>query len=117
MSRTRSSGLRKRADIVVALMGKRGDLRSQDLAVNVARLGFLGKDDRHAEMLRGDASDADARSLDGQDFGDAPVAEAAIELLAQLIDERDIRLMVQKGIDLEHLTVLDAAAFQNSLFQ
>ena len=64
----RAEEARRHDDIVVALMGKRGDLGGQDFAVDVARLGLLGEDNRHAEMLCGDARDADARSLDGSGF-------------------------------------------------
>ena len=104
-------------DVVVALMGEGGDLRGQDFTVDVARLCFLGEYHRNTKMLRGDACDSDAGSLDGQDFGDAAVTEAAEELLAQFIDQRNVHLMIEESVDLEHIAVLDAAAFQNGIFQ
>ena len=98
-------------------MGEGGDLRGQHLPVNIAGLCFFSEHNRYAEMLCSDTCNANTRCLNGQNLGHTLVTETPEKLLAKLVDECHVHLMIQKGIDLEDITVFDASALQNGVFQ
>ena len=103
--------------IVNLLMGEGLHFGVVYIPVDIDTLGLLGKYYRHVEILRRNAGDADAGSLDGQDLGDLVRGEAAAEFLSDLIDQVNIHLVVEKAVYLQYISRLYNAVSSNTFFQ
>ena len=98
-------------------MGVGLDLGGVLIAVQVDALGFLGKYHRNAEVLGGYAGDADAGCLDREDLIHLSVSEHALKFFADLVNERDIHLVIQKTVYFQDVARTYLTVFQNSLFE
>ena len=88
-------------DLVGAALRVAADLRAVLLAVEVLGLGLAGEHDGHVAKVRGgDARDADAGGLDGQDLVDLLAGEQARPLGAHLVIEGDVALVVEEAVHL-----------------
>ncbi len=88
------------------------------VAVKVDGLRLLGEHHRHiAEMLGGDAGDADAGSLDGQDLVDLLACEMLGPCRSHTVEQAHIALVVKKRVHLEHVAFLDCSLALNALFE
>ena len=97
-------------------MGEGFHLCHIHIAVQVDGLGLLGKHHGNAEFLGDEGRNADTGSFDGHNLGDGLVTEAALEFPADLFHQRNVHLVVQKAVHLQHITGLDDAVLHNSLF-
>ena len=81
--------------------------RHKHVARNIPRFRLLREYDRHVEILGDDAGDADTGRLDGEDPGYIHSCEPACEFLANLVEQRDIHLVVQERPHLENIARKD----------
>ena len=104
-------------DLIIAAIGIGVYGGGENVAVDVAALGFFGEHDRDAEMPRRHAGDGDAGRLDRQDLVDAVVFKNAVEFGPDRIQQLDVQLVVQKTVHLQHIAGADLPLLQNTLFQ
>ena len=92
-------------DIIGTLaLGEGLDLADVHVPGDVLGLVFLGKDHGGVAKGRGgQASNANARSLDGQDPVHGTSLESLPERLADGLEKRHIHLVVQEAVDLQYL--------------
>ena len=64
---------------------------------------LAGEDHRHAQLQAGQYRRGDPRGFDGHDLGDTGRGEALGEFPADGLHQLGIDLVVEEGIDLEHL--------------
>ena len=105
-------------DRVLLLLGKGVDGRGILLAVEVDGLRLLGKDNRHtAKMLSRDAGHANARSLNRQDLVDLDTLEQTGPLGAHVVEQLNVALVVEEGINLKDVTGLYDAVMANTILK
>ena len=68
-------------------------------------------------MPRCHTGNGNAGGFDGQDFVDAVVFKNSIEFGANLIQQSDVKLMVQKAIYFKYVSGTNLSVLQNPLFQ
>ena len=98
-------------------MGKGFDLRFEHGRGNVLRLCFFRKQHGAIEILRSNAGNADAGGFDREDLVDAVIRKKPVKLLADLVEQTDIHLMIQKGIHFQDITRKKLSVLQDSFFQ
>ena len=105
-------------DGVLPLLGEGVDAGRVLVAVKVDGLGLLGEDHRHVpEVAGGQAGDADAGCLDGQNLVDPVTGEQAGPFSAHVVEEPHVALMVEEGVHLEYIARLDRALAADSLLK
>ena len=103
--------------MVGALVGEGEGVGGVLVSGDVDALGLLGEEDGDVEAECGDGGHGDAAGLDGEDFGDAAVLEAAFEFLADLSCDVDVDEVVEEVVDLEDVSVLEDAVVEDFLFE
>ena len=88
-----------------------------EAAVQIEGLGFFGKYNRYAEILRCDTCDADTGGFDGEDLGDGFICKEAFEFFTNFIDKCDVHLMIQKAVYFQYMSRPDLAVLQNLFLQ
>ena len=104
-------------DIINFLVGEGLDLRLVVVVVQVDAHGLFGKHHRHVELTGHHSRDADAAGLDGEHLVDGFAVEQALPLLCHLAEQRDVHLMVDEAVHLEHVALTDDAVFADAVFQ
>ena len=67
-------------------------------------------------MLCHDTGDSDPGRFDGKDLINLLSFESFLEFLSNLIKQRDIHLMVQETVHLEHISILYNSILQYTFF-
>ena len=98
-------------------MGKGLHLGGVHLTGDVLGLVLFGKNHRTVEKLRRDTGDPNARSLNRQDLVHVAVCKSALKFFADLREEIDVHLVIQKTVHLQHVGALDLPIFANSFLQ
>ena len=70
------------------------------ILIHIATASFFSKNYGNLKKHGSNAGNANARSLDGEDFVDGTVGELALKLLTQLCNKGHINLVIQKAIHL-----------------
>ena len=104
-------------DIIDFLVGEGLDLRLVVVVVQVDAHGLFGEHHRHVELAGHHSRDADAAGLDGEHLVDGFAVEQALPLLCHLAEQRDVHLMVDEAVHLEHVALTDDAVFADAVFQ
>ena len=105
-------------DAVVAAVGVGVDLGAVLAAVQVDRLGLAREDHGHvAKLLGGDAGEADAGGLDGQDLVDGLAVEQSAPLLGHVRVQLDVAAVVEEAVDLEHIALTDDSLTRDALLE
>ncbi|MCY1432533.1 hypothetical protein D9M71_485340 [compost metagenome] len=104
-------------DGALHLLGEGVHLCAQQRAGERQRLLLAREHQRHAQRQCGHQRRGDARDLDGHHLVDALVAEAASEFGADPLHQHGIDLMVEEGVDLQHLLGEHDAVLADLLFQ
>ncbi|MNP30745.1 hypothetical protein D3C76_1238320 [compost metagenome] len=90
-------------DGAFGLLGEGEHLGDQQVALQGQRLELAGEDHRNAQLQAGHDRRGDAGSLDGDDLGDALALEAFGEFMADLLHQQRVDLVVEEGVDFQHL--------------
>ena len=69
-------------------------------------MGLLGKHQRHTQGPGHRVGNGDAGGFDGQHLGNVRPCKAPQEFFTQLFDQRDIHLVIQKAVHLQHIAGL-----------
>ena len=104
-------------DIINFLVGEGLDLRLVVVVVQVDAHGLFGEHHRHVELAGHHSRDADAAGLDGEHLVDGLAIEQALPLLCHLAEQRNVHLMVDEAVHLEHVALTDDAVFADAVFQ
>ena len=104
-------------DIINFLVGEGLNLRLVVVVVQVDAHGLFGEHHRHVELAGHHSRDADAAGLDGEHLVDGFAVEQALPLLCHLAEQRDVHLMVDEAVHLEHVALTDDAVFADAVFQ
>ena len=75
-------------------MGKGFYFCGVNIAGDIQRARFLGKDNRDVKVTRGNAGNGNAGGFDGQNFIDLSISELALKFLPDFLQQRDIDLVV-----------------------
>ena len=97
-------------------MGKGFHLRNEHITVDIDGLGLLGKDHRNAKLLGNKGRNTNAGGLNGQHLIHPLVAKTALKLPSNFFHQRNIHLVIQKAIHLQHITGFDDTILYDSLF-
>ena len=97
--------------IINFFVGKGFDSCMINLAVNIDTLSLFCKYYRYMKILSGNTGNADAGSLDGQDFGDLFTWKPSAELLSDFVDQINIHLMIQKAVYFQYIAWFYHAIF------
>ena len=98
-------------------MGEGFHLGHIHLAFDVDALGFFGENHGHAEFPGHRIGDGDAGGLNGEHLGNRDIGESAFEFPADLVQQGDIHLVVQKTVHLQNMTGFDNSVFAYSFFK
>ena len=104
-------------DVVDAAMGVAFHLGCPDIAGNVLGLALFGKNKRTPELLRCNTSDAYAGCLNGKNLIYAATLIKAQPFPGHFLKQRDVHLMIEKAVNLQHIVRLYDSVFQNAFFQ
>ena len=113
----RGEELFRNDDVVDLFVGEGLDLGLIVVIVQIDAHGLLGEDHRHIELAGDHGSDADAAGLDGQHLVDGLARKQTLPLLCHLPEQRDIHLMIDKAVHLQHIALADDAVSPNPIFQ
>ncbi len=78
---------------------------------------LAGEDHRHAQLQAGHDGRRNAGGFDGDDLGDAGIAEQAGEFLPDGLHQHGIDLVVEERVDLEYPVGKHDALTANLIFQ
>ena len=88
------------------------------LAIKVDGLRLAREDHGGVVEARGcDAGNANARGLDGQNLVDRPAGKAPRPLVTHVRVQRDIALVIEKAVHLEHIALADDALLLDPLLE
>ena len=104
-------------DGALGLLGEGEHLGDVQVVLQGQRLVLAGEDHRDAQLQAGHDRRGDAGSLDGDDLGDALVAEAHGERVTDLLHQLRVDLVVEKGVDLEYVLGKDDAFRADFVFE
>ena len=109
--------LAEMAMVLSVCLVKENTLEMYRLSLQGQRLVLAGEDHRDAQLQAGHDRRGDAGSLDGDDLGDALVAEAHGERVTDLLHQLRVDLVVEKGVDLEYVLGKDDAFRADFVFE
>ena len=98
--------------IIYFLMCEGFYLGTVHFTIKIQTLGFFGKNDRYIKILCGNTGNTDAGCLNSEDFSNRTICETSFKLFADLVDESNIHLMIQKTVYLQNISW-----FYDSIFQ
>lgn len=101
--------------LILALVRKGLYLCHINVTVDVDALRLLCKNNRNMKMACYDTGDADAGSLDGENFVDRLALKTALKFLAHLVEQINIHLMVEKAVYLQNVSFLNDTVFYDTL--
>ena len=104
-------------DVVNFLVGEGLDLRLVVVVVEVDAHRLFGEHHRHVELAGHHSRDADAAGLDGEHLVDGLARKQALPLLGHLPEQRDVHLVVDEAVHLQHVAFADDAVFADAVFQ
>ena len=87
------------------------------ITINIHTFGFFGKHHGYVEIFCNSHGDCYAGCFDGEYLGDVFICKTSVKLLAHFIHEIYVDLMVQKGVNFQHVAGLHNAVLCNSFFQ
>ena len=103
--------------IVDLFVGEGLDLGLVVVVVQIDAHGLFGKHHRHVELTGHNGGNADAAGLDGEHLVDGLARKQALPLPGHLAEQRDIHLMVDKAVNLEHIPFAHNAVCADTIFQ
>ena len=103
-------------DIVVAVVGIGMDDGVVDLIGDVAGTGFFGKYHRHLKVQTGDDGNTDPAGFDCQDLVDGRSFKQTFELFSHFVEKRDVHLVIQEAVDLQHVPRVYDTVFAYAIF-
>ena len=103
--------------IVDLFVGEGLDLGLVVVVVQIDAHGLFGKYHRHVELAGHDGCNANAAGLDGEHLVDGLACKQALPLLCHLPEQRNVHLVVDKAIHLEHIALAYDTILANTIFQ
>ena len=104
-------------DVVDLFVGEGLDLGLVVVVVQIDAHGFFGKHHRHVQLAGYHSRNADAAGLDGQHLIDRLARKQALPLPCHLAEQRDVHLVVDKAVHLEHVALAHNAVLADTIFQ
>ena len=87
------------------------------VVVQIDAHGLFGKDHRHIELAGDHCCNADAAGFNGQHFVDGLACKQALPLFCHLAEQRDVHLVVDEAVHLQHVALAHDAVLANPIFQ
>ena len=104
-------------DVIDLFVGEGLDLGLVIVVVQIDAHGLFGKDHRHIELAGDHCCNADAAGFNGQHFVDGLACKQALPLFCHLAEQRDVHLVVDEAVHLQHVALAHDAVLANPIFQ
>ena len=104
-------------DVVDLFVGEGLDLGLVVVVVQIDAHGFFGKHHRHVQLAGYHSRNADAAGLDGEHLIDGLARKQALPLPCHLAEQRNVHLVVDKAVHLEHVALAHNAVLADTIFQ
>ena len=104
-------------DVVDLFVGEGLDLSLVVVVVQIDAHGFFCKHHRHVQLAGHHSRNADAAGFDGENLVDGLARKQALPLPCHLAEQRDVHLVVDKAVHLEHVAFAHNAVLADTIFQ
>ena len=104
-------------DVVDLFVGEGLDLGLVVIVVQIDAHRLFGEHHRHIELACHYSCNADAAGLDGEHLVDGLAGKQALPLLCHFTEQRNIHLVVDKAVYLEHVALAYNTILADTFFQ